>query len=115
MERLLPFQFERTRYLVGRQGEWAFFLRVADGGTEGVHIDIDFTNREHPSILNPRRFTFPIGEGISLEMERVDGTEEAVTIWPDSLERNVVMVGLELPDGVMIQPFEDDDDEAAAG
>ena len=113
MENLLPFRFGSTCYLVARRGEWAFFLRVADGGKAGVHIDIDFTDREVPNVLNPQRFTFPISEGMTLEMERVDGTEESVTIWPDAVDGDVVTVGVDLPDGVTMEPFKDNDEPAA--
>ena len=113
VERLLPFNFGSTCQLVARRGEWAFFLRTADAGAEGVHLDIDFTDREVPRVLNPQRFTFPVGEGICLEMERLDGSEEGVTIWPESVEGDRVMIGLELPEGVTAEPFEDDDSSSA--
>lgn len=113
MEQLVPFNFGNTCQLVARRGEWAFFVRVADAGAEGVHLDIDFTDREVPSVLNPQRFTLPVGEGVCLEMERLDGSEEGVTIWAESVEGDRVMVGLDVPDGVTVEPFEDDSNSPA--
>jgi hypothetical protein len=112
MERLLPFQFDSTCYLVVRQGEWAIFVRIADAGNDGIHFDIDFTDRTVANILNPQRFTFPVNEGMSLDMERVDGTEEEVVIWSDSMTGGIVTMGFELPEGVTITPF---DSEPATG
>ena len=104
------FRIEKRPALRLRQGEWAFFLRVADAGADGVHVDDDFTDREIPNVLNPQRFTSPVSEGKALETEQLDGTEEAVSIWPDSLEGETVMVGIELPDGVTMQPFGGNDE-----
>jgi hypothetical protein len=83
-------------------------VSIAAAEGNAVHLDVDFM--VSPSILNPRRFTLTLEEGMCIELERRDGSEEDVTISLEELYESSGLLRLELPEGVQLESVEDSAD-----
>jgi hypothetical protein len=113
MEHLIRFEIDATRYFVWRQGEWCFEAVV--GGVEGeiVNLDLEIPYREAPGIASLQRFPLTSEEGLCLEMERVTGGQDDVTVSVDAVHGSHVMLRFDLPEGVQLRPMGHDAEPAA--
>ena len=113
MESFVEFAFDTTCYLIFRYDEWGFSLRVSDAGEGSVHLEFEFMHRELTTILSPRRATCALGDGVVVPLLRLDGTQEELEIWFEQVKPPGVLIGVELPEGVAMEPFEEGDSAIA--
>ncbi len=110
MEQLLDLEFDTTQHFVWREHEWGIFMSVSVREGGGVDLDVEFLNREMPVIATLRSFPLTLEKGACLEMERLDGSEDEVTISLEERDASGVVLRLQVPEGVQWELFKDDDD-----
>ncbi len=112
LERIIPFEFERTKWCVGRRPKWGMFVRVSRKDDTRVNLEVDLAVNE--SMVTPRRFTVEIEEGVSLPVgELYCDNDETLVIWCDSATDASAAIGFEYAEGVEFTNVTDD--EPAAG
>jgi hypothetical protein len=112
VERIIPFEFERTKWFVSRRGKWGMFVHVSREADTHVNLEVDFAVNQ--SMVTPRRFTIAIEEGVSLPVGEVycDNDEELV-IWWDASTEAAADIGFEYREGVEFNDVTEDGDPTA--
>ena len=111
-ERVIPFEFERTKWFVSRRGKWGMFVHVSREDDRHVNLEVDLAVNQ--SMVTPRRFTVEIEEGVSLPVgELYCDNDEELVVWWDASAEAPVDIGFDYREGVEFDDVTDDDGSAA--
>jgi hypothetical protein len=111
MDHSIRFEIDRTRYLVWRQGLWAFEMIVTSIKDGVVNVLLIIPYREQTVIARHKCLSLTSEEGVGLQMEWPDGGHDDVVMVIESLGDSHVVLGLDLPQGVDLKPMPNAADE----
>jgi hypothetical protein len=100
-----------TCYRVISPGQWELFVRVSGITPDGIRIDLEQPQAGNHATWKVDREYLPVGEGLDLTLDRIDGETDAFRLFADGESAGVVTMRFEYPEHLMIQLHRDEEEQ----
>jgi hypothetical protein len=85
------------------------FVRVSAVGPDGVRLDLEQPQEGNHAIWKVDRETVPVGEGLDLTLDRLDGDTDSVRLFVDDESAGMVTLRFELPEHLAMEMYREED------
>jgi hypothetical protein len=106
----IGFILNETCYRIFCPGQWQLFVRVSAITPEGVRLDLEQPQTGPHTLWKVDRETLPVGEGLDLTLDRLDGETDSFRVFADDQSAGMATLRFEYPEHLMMQMHTEDHD-----
>jgi catechol 2,3-dioxygenase-like lactoylglutathione lyase family enzyme len=92
-----------TCYRVTSPGHWELFVRVTGITEDGVRLDLEQPQGGNHATWKVDREYLPVGEGLDLTLDRLDGDTDSFRLFADDESAGMVTLRFELPEHLVME------------
>ena len=109
-KKTIGFILNETCYRITSPGQWQLFVRVSAITSEGVRLDLEQPHSGPHTLWKVDRETLPVGEGLDLTLDRLDGETDSFRVFADDQSGGMATLRFEYPEHLIMEMHQQDRD-----